>query len=406
MGLTLKVRWNRGVEVESSESILILDPTVYDPSYEYALITHAHSDHSKGLYCPFSIKCSTEETVRLAEVYRSTMGEGWRRVRCGDRFRLGEFEVRVHNAGHVLGSVYYEVVSGNGETLVYTGDLNTVKTLTMEAAKPTSCDVLVIDATFGSPAFIFPSREELSVEVSKWSIDSLREGKVPVFQTDSIGNAQEIISMLNTMTNIPVVTHPRISGVNKVYESSGHRLEYIDLRSADASELLSRRACTLILPKRGRLPSGVKANLALASGWALYLKDGRKPIPLSDHADFNGLLEFIEGCKPKLVLTFHGGRRGRVLAEYVKKRLGVEARPIEFCESVFPETKGKDRLRACEKEVLRTVRIRGFLYKFRWIYQNLKAKGFSKSEVERALESLVDTGKLEVHGREDVFKVK
>jgi len=403
--LTLKVRWNRGVEVEGSESTLILDPTAYNPSHEHALITHAHSDHSKGLYHPFSVKYSTTETLRLAEVYRNTRRDGWRPVRYGDKLRLEEFEVKVHNAGHVLGSAYYEVISEDGETLVYTGDLNTVETLTTKAAEPTPCDVLVIDSTFGSPSFIFPSREDLSVEVSKWSIDSIRDGRIPVFQTDSIGNSQEIISILNVMTNIPVVTHPRISEVNEVYERSGHRLEYIDLRSTEASELLSKGACVLVLPKRSKVPRGVEANLALASGWALHLRDGRKPIPLSDHADFIGLLEFIEECKPKLVLTFHGGRNGRLLAEYVKKRLCVKARPIEVCESMFPEG-DEDRLRACEREVLRTVRIRGFLYKFRWIYQNLKAKGFSRGEVKRALRSLVDRGELEVYGREGEFKVK
>ena len=45
--------------------------------------------------------------------------------------------------------------------------------------------------------------------------------------------------------------------------------------------------------------------------------------PLSDHSDFNDLLEFAKGCDPTMVLTHHGFERD--LASYIRSELGIEA---------------------------------------------------------------------------------
>ena len=404
--MTLNVRWNCGIEVKVEDTTIVFDPTSYNPECNYALITHAHSDHSRGLSLPFSDRYCTEETVDIATIYRR-IEDGWHRIKCGDKFRVGDLEVKVHNAGHILGSVIYEVISDEGN-FVYTGDLNTVKTLTMEAAEAKSCDILAIDATFGSPSFIFPSREDLSVEIAKWSIETLRKNRIPAFQTDSIGNAQEITAILNEMTNIPVVVHPRIGAVNRTYQSRGYSLNYIDAYSEEATELISRRACALILPKRAKVPEEAKVDLALASGWAIYLKDRRKPIPLSDHADFINLLRFIGESNPKVVLTFHGGKRNSILATYVKKKLGIEAKPISEGELSLENTgrKWSSRFVSCEREVLRTVKMRGFIYRLEWIQKILRVKGYSDEEVRVALRNLVKKGFLRLHSRDGEFEVK
>jgi len=84
----------------------------------------------------------------------------------------------------------------------------------------------------------------------------------------------------------------------------------------------------LIVPKRLNLPEDPKFNVAYTSGWAMHLRDKRKPFLLSDHADFPNLLSFVEEIKPKLVLTCHGGRFNETFARYLGKALKVEARPL------------------------------------------------------------------------------
>ena len=60
-----------------------------------------------------------------------------------------------------------------------------------------------------------------------------------------------------------------------------------------------------------------------------------KAFALSDHADFNQLMEYIAACKPKAVLTCFGGRFNFAFAKKVEKRMGIEARPLDLIPNKF-----------------------------------------------------------------------
>ena len=49
-------------------------------------------------------------------------------------------------------------------------------------------------------------------------------------------------------------------------------------------------------------------------------------VALSDHSDFDGLMEYVRRSKPKLVITdnFRAGHAG-TLAKEIRKRFGVSA---------------------------------------------------------------------------------
>lgn len=46
----------------------------------------------------------------------------------------------------------------------------------MKQAETVPCDVLIIEATFGSPRFQFPSIDEISDEMVKWAEKTIKEG--------------------------------------------------------------------------------------------------------------------------------------------------------------------------------------------------------------------------------------
>jgi len=212
------VKWADGVAVEYSDTKVIFDPQVSSSNYPNVFITHAHYDHAKGFHFPDQVKFSTKETYDLVKAIKGKRIHNWNPVQYGRKVKIGDLEIKPHNAGHVLGSAQYEVISPEGN-LVYTGDLNFIDTLTMKAAEVCPCDILVIDATFGYPGFVFPSKERISMEIVQWAINSIKRQKVPAFQTDSLENAQELIRIFNDLTTLPVVTHRRITQINKVYES-------------------------------------------------------------------------------------------------------------------------------------------------------------------------------------------
>jgi len=197
----------------------------------------------------------------------------------------------------------------------------------MKPAEPVSCDILVLESTFGSPSFVFPSEESIGKEMVDWAQKIIKAGRIPTFQTDPLGNAQEVVGIFNE-SGLPVVTHWKVSRVNSVYEAHGHKLEYFDAKSPEADEVTSSGSSVFITPKKFDLKNRPEFVPALVSGWALWSK--RTAFPLSDHADFPRLMRFVEECNPKTVLTCHGSRFNQTLAGYIERKLKIRAYPINL----------------------------------------------------------------------------
>ncbi len=393
--MALTVRQSKGVIIEYGEDGIALDPDRKGTDHPI-FVTHAHGDHAASFKNPEPVKHATEPTYRLLEALNWKKLNNWKQVSIGDKVKVGEIEVRPLNAGHVLGSVQYEVSTPEG-TILYTGDLSMGNSYTMEPARAVNCDLLIIETTFGAPQFRFPQRKEVALEMIRWAVmEAIPAGYVPAFRTDSIGNAQEVISIFNRMTNLPVVTAKSATKVSDVYRQFGHKLDYVDAYTTEGQELLDSGRCVVVAPKSAKL--GIE-NLdpALASGWAAIMRNRAKAFPLSDHADFRELLSFIRRCRPKRVLTFHGGKMTRGFADYVKKRLGIDAGPLTKRQETLigPVSQGEARRKACTEHIMRAVRIPGFEYTEPWMVRAMARRGFSKGETEAALRHLIDVGVLE-----------
>jgi Cft2 family RNA processing exonuclease len=321
----LKITWKSGISIENATNEIIFDPQNKRLNQTPVLITHGHKDHSIAFKVNHISKYSTKETLDIVSSYGIEI-QKWHPLTINNNISFDGFDIVPHNSGHVLGSCCFEVNTPQG-TLLFTGDFNTENTKTMKPAKPILCDILIIESTFGSPNFVFPSKEWLAEEMKNWAKKILKTGKIPTFQTDSLGNAQEIICIFNEITNIPVVTHWKVSKINKVYESHGHKLEYIDANSDEGKELISSKNMVYITPKQLKLDTS-KFVPALVSGWALWSR--KKAFPLSDHADFLHLMRFIEDCHPELVLTCHGGRANQIFTKIIEKELKIRAFPINL----------------------------------------------------------------------------
>ena len=77
-------------------------------------------------------------------------------------------------------------------------------------------------------------------------------------------------------------------------------------------DFLNMQGCVVVLPPsvRKQLPVG-RHRLAMISGWGLqsssqYRYRTDAVLPLSDHADYQELLEFVDVVSPRTVYTVHG----------------------------------------------------------------------------------------------------
>jgi len=303
-----------------------LDPQSSNIFGDRVFISHAHGDHTAG-FNSRAKKYSTAETLQLYERGHNREISKTRLMRYNETIEVNGIEVTAHNAGHMLGSTQFEIRTSN-ETLVYTGDVNCVDTLTTNAAKVINCDVLIIEATYGNPAFTFPRREAIYTEVTKWTVNQVHEGKIPVFQVYPAGKAQEIIKLLNLFTEIPVVTHKLITKISKVCQEYGLTLEFFDADTKEGKDKLASGCYAYVTPTFAAPKLSGKISRAIMTGWAIRFrpKTVSAAFPLSSHSDFKQLVNYVKEAKPSIVYTCFGYEEA--LAEFLRKKCGVNTRPI------------------------------------------------------------------------------
>jgi len=324
--LTLNLNWSNGIVINTRDVVIRFDPQTKNNLNALNFFSHSHQDHIGGL----NIKADNYMTHGTKDIlfFRENNGSDYfKPLKYGDKTRIGDLEIIAHNAGHILGSAQYEIKSPN-TTIVYTGDINFRDMLTTQAAEAIPCDVLIIETTYGSPGYVFPSFGKTCIEIINWTLSCFKAGVLPIFVVYSTGKAQELVKIFNELTTIPVLVHPTVAKVNQAYEKNGIKLMYTCSESEDGREMLFSNHCVLIAPNQCKSFPSQSYSLATATGWVLKYRSNKfdGAFPLSGHADFRQLLDYVEQVQPKQVFTVHGNRL--VFAQYLSSKLGLTARPI------------------------------------------------------------------------------
>ena len=287
-------------------------------------VSHAHSDHTRG-FGYRGIKQSTSETREIHGELNSRRIKNFHALDINRKVAIDDVEVKALNAGHMLGSAQF-LVRTPESSILYTGDINCVDTLTTRAAQPYRCDVLVIEATYGSPLYHFPSRETIYANVVEWAVDMIKQGYVPCLHVYAAGKAQEIVRLFNVYTHLPVIVNPVLDGVNRAYRKAGHKLEWLSSGSSDGSDVLEKDPCVYVTTPSDRRSIGRKTARAYATGWALSMRGRNAAFPLSSHADFEQLVSFIKECSPERVYIFTGF--ADALKRLIRTELDLEVKTV------------------------------------------------------------------------------
>lgn len=229
-----RVGWSEGVYISADGTTVILDPLKAGLERDaYVFISHAHADHTRG-FSASNLKYSTQETRDLYERLTGRYIRNFRTINFGEKVRLDGVEVTAVDSGHMLGSAQFKVETSEA-TILYTGDLNCVDTLTTKPAEVVGCDVLIIEATYGIPYYVFPLREETYLRIVDWVISMVNKGRTPCFRVYASGKAQEIIRLINTYTTLPVFSDIKVASICDVYNSYGLHLDYDSHSLSDGS---------------------------------------------------------------------------------------------------------------------------------------------------------------------------
>lgn len=309
------------------DSVIYLDPR---ESREVGIISHGHADHI-GRHRHFVATPATAAFLRLRQ------GEDLRGTELpfGVTHPFARWNVTLHPAGHILGSAMVRVTDGC-TTLVYTGDARLSPSFTAEAAEVPECDVLITESTYGSPEWKFPSREELKHDLLSLCQEIAGRGKTPVLLAYSLGKAQEVMKMLDG-SGLRVLVHPAVARLAAIYEKYGVDLGTWETWGAQQTLFGPRassqtRGRVVIIPPHmtteiRRVPRGETVSL---SGWALHRewKKTDHALPLSDHCDFEELIELVRRSRASVVYVTHGSSRfARELRERGFRAEFLRARP-------------------------------------------------------------------------------
>lgn len=321
-----RVGWHDGLYVNTPDLTLALDPSKIRriPKKARVFVSHAHGDHTGG-FSYIGIKQSTRETRDIHHALHNHRIEDFRALKINEKLRVDGSEIKTLDAGHMLGSAQFLIHTPNS-SILYTGDINCVNTLTTKAAEPEHCDLLVMEATYGSPHYRFPPRETVYAQMVEWAVETIKTGRLPCLHVYAAGKAQEVIRLFNVYTHLPVIVNPRLDRVNEAHRKGGVGLEWYSASSHDGKTILDKDPCVYITTPNDRSHIGRRFSRAYATGWALSLGGNVTAFPLSSHADFDQLVSFVKACDPQQVYVFTGfaDEFGRA----IRTRLGQSAQAV------------------------------------------------------------------------------
>jgi putative mRNA 3-end processing factor len=161
---------------------------------------------------------------------------------------------------------------------------------------------------------------------------SLRDGAVYVFGFH--GKLQEVMQILHSAdVSVPFVMPERVFHVSKVCERHGMQLGCLTLSTEkEGREMLDENLpCVAFYHMNSRENVGLGSSRICVSGWEFHspcrqIGDKEHLIALSDHSDFDGLIEYVRRAKPKRVVTDNYRMSyGETLAKEINRRLGIPA---------------------------------------------------------------------------------
>ncbi len=316
----MQVVYHGGIFLQDGLSHVILDPVRKTPG---SVVSHGHMDHltSGGVMTP--------ETL---EILRARRGSGAGTELPYDReTELNGLRVTLKDAGHVFGSAMVRV-----EDLLYTGDFNPEGGATCGKAVPERVQSLVVDATYGKPGLSFPDKTAVEADLLTWLEMELADGPVALGGY-VFGKSQELIALVNRL-GVEVAVADPIADLADIYVRHGVALDYRRLSSLSESERRDPRV--YVLPPGWLRPpldesvswlGGLRLRTAYVSGWTAFFDFTRRygldaQFPLSDHADFDDIMAFIEACEPRTVYPVFS--HARDLARAVERTLHIKAAPL------------------------------------------------------------------------------
>ena len=235
------------------------------------------------------------------------------------------------DSGHILGAKGLLF-----DDIFYTGDICTRNRGFLQGAKIPKCKTLITECTFGLPEFVFPKIDEIQKKVNELISELYGKGLPVILMGYQLGKAQTITNLFGHWD--PLYFHDSVKEMNSLHQKLGITLkDGIGHSEAEKNGLLEKKPWVMVAPmmsSKNKFIQDMKSKYGAVtigfSGWAqsTRLSFGRRTdysIPMSDHCDFNELVDVVVQSGAEQVYTIHGFVDE--FAEHLRK-IGISAQPL------------------------------------------------------------------------------
>ncbi len=297
---------------------VFLDPKNTDSS-GINFVSHAHSDHLPSKNGGTIL--SSIETNEIANLRGFKMEN---HVESLESFSLVD-------SGHILGAKGLLF-----DDIFYTGDVCTRDRGFLNGAKIPKCKTLITECTFGLPEFVFPKLEDTLKQVNELISEFYGKGIPVILMGYQLGKAQTITQFFGHWG--PLYLHDSIKEMNSLHQKFGVKLnDGIGHTEAEKNGLLEKKPWIMVAPmlsSKNKFVQDMKSKYGAVtvgfSGWAQSTRFsfGRRAdysIPMSDHCDYNELVQMVVQSGAEQVYTIHG-----FVDEFAAdlRKMGISAQPL------------------------------------------------------------------------------
>ncbi|MCC5936009.1 MAG: ligase-associated DNA damage response exonuclease [Lunatimonas sp.] len=273
-----------------------------------AVITHAHSDHSRWGMSHYLAHEQSKSVMNL----RLGKDISLDTVSYGQVISVQGVRVSFHPAGHIPGSSQIRL-EYKGRVEVVSGDYKLAEDGLSEAFEPVGCHSFVSECTFGLPIYQWEDQQAVFAKINGWWAENAANGRCSVLFAYALGKAQRIIRHLDTSIG-PTWVHGAIWNTNEALRADGLDLPVVE-KVSDSTPKDAYRKALIIAPPSALGTPWLKRfapfRTGIGSGWmnirgAKRRRAADAGFVLSDHADWRGLNEAIAATGAEEVLLTHG----------------------------------------------------------------------------------------------------
>lgn len=328
------------VDVFASGSVFLHSGVVCDgylPNCEVRVQTHIHSDHMRGFNTSKGLQdiyLSHESYDLLVAEFNADLGvrENLIRIDRGEPCELPSGAIlTLVPSNHMLGSSQVMLELPNGRRVGYSGDFG------WPVEKVIEVDELVIDSTYGSPRSVRQySQSDAESCLADLVYQKIRDGSIHI--KAHRGTVERVLQVLDGYVDAPIIASERLLGEVRVYQQYGYpggllslgsqegRLAYQDANSPHI-RLYTRGD---VFPPEVSGGTSVIISAFMVNSTEPFVKYSKSSykVALSNHADFNETLLYVESSGAKRIVTDNTRGHGVDLAAEINRQFdGVNAVP-------------------------------------------------------------------------------